>query len=952
MSLEASFRRGFPSPFALAGGAGNPLSCKKRRKYRMKAVAVCAVLVMAEAWGMELHGPAGSVTFDDMNGAVTGVVPKGAAGPVWKSGERGLWSVRFEDGSRLDAAAFSATGGVRRFTVRAKGPTQYIMEYAAPELRVTVTAAAATNGVDLRAEVAPLARPVLGLELPARLRFAPEKVGEVLFPSGGWGLGFGFNRRFFSRQDSDPPSAWTVEQVGPAAYRRVFGGYLNARDIDDAPVALRVTDAGRAAFPAALAERLGKSRAVVNRAPAAGQADEVWVDSEHGPWLSGSRLGGKGMLWRIGAGVRAGDAELSRAAVSAVLAHIAAQGTAGKAQPSTAVIALAKGPENGIWSGVRCAEWFDAVRENGGRPAASLRSVAELKAAFASGTYRCILNPYGEALPTEERGRLDEMADAVAAYVRGGGQWVEVGGYPFHQALVPRRYLSVSEQYPPAFADFWHLTTADGVCAAVYRAQPRPPHEPWHCAEPFAPGSLACGGDERGGWAEHTFGTFVKEGETWRSPAVRLAMGLGADAALRDYAAANSMTRPLADKARPDVLAKLKRAPLLYLSGSCAAMDAALAGLPAPTLIHFADYLRGGFDKQYPDHLPPNAKWGTMGETAAFFKRARSLGHLVSPYTNPTWWCDHPRGPSFEAAGDAPLAKDLHGKAYYEKYVANDGWKITFWHPAVQTANRETVRQFTKDAPVDLLFQDQCGARTWVYDTNPAAPGAASYAEGILAMNEEDSRVVPLATECGWDHVANEQTMLCGLTWGIVPTDHGPNWLRPFKETIPADTWAIDPLALRLMHDKVIFLHHDLGQFVTNERMLAWSLALGYGMSYRNTAAAMSDKKVHDWFVWLAWMQRAVCSRYEGEPVKEFIHDRAPLFAAGGDPRRMNDDGVIRAAYGDVRLRVNLGDVARDVDGERLAPYGYSIDAPGLRAAHLDGRPAFIRDAEGEAVQP
>jgi len=37
------------------------------------------------------------------------------------------------------------------------------------------------------------------------------------------------------------------------------------------------------------------------------------------------------------------------------------------------------------------------------------------------------------------------------------------------------------------------------------------------------------------------------------------------------------------------------------------------------------------------------------------------------PYTNPTWWCDHPRGPSFEQAGDAPLQRNLDGKPSYEK---------------------------------------------------------------------------------------------------------------------------------------------------------------------------------------------------------------------------------------------------------------------------------------------
>ena len=132
----------------------------------------------------------------------------------------------------------------------------------------------------------------------------------------------------------------------------------------------------------------------------------------------------------------------------------------------------------------------------------------------------------------------------------------------------------------------------------------------------------------------------------------------------------------------------------------------------------------------------------------------------------------------------------------YERYSDATGWTITLWHPAVQAANRLTVRQFTRDFPVDILFQDQCGARAWHYDTNPASPSPLAYSEGMLAMNHEDSRLIPLGTENGWDRVADFQTLLSGLSWGIVPTDHRPEWVRLFKASYPPHTWEIFPLAL------------------------------------------------------------------------------------------------------------------------------------------------------------
>ena len=68
------------------------------------------------------------------------------------------------------------------------------------------------------------------------------------------------------------------------------------------------------------------------------------------------------------------------------------------------------------------------------------------------------------------------------------------------------------------------------------------------------------------------------------------------------------------------------------LDGSAAEMLAALPKLPVPSLIHFSDYVHGGFDKQYPDHLPPRPAFGTPAELRALFDlraRARPHGHAL-----------------------------------------------------------------------------------------------------------------------------------------------------------------------------------------------------------------------------------------------------------------------------------------------------------------------------------
>ncbi len=484
--------------------------------------------------------------------------------------------------------------------------------------------------------------------------------------------------------------------------------------------------------------------------------------------------------------------------------------------------------------------------------------------ALESCEYFAIVNPYGELLPAASDDGLPAAVAAVGKFVRAGGNWFEVGGYPFHGALRPVRWMSFGAPYPPAFADFMHLDTRGGS-ASLYGVQPmRWPA--WaggkNHAAIFVPGKLGCGGDESGGWCERGFATFVEAGTTWRSPVVRLSVGKPAEKSLRDYCDENQIKRKLDEKMPADVLAKFKQSVLVYYAGNCTEKLAHLDKLPSPALVHFADYLKGGFDKEYPDHLPPHPKFGTPAQLREFFDRCHALGHLVMPYTNPTWWCDHPKGPTFEREGDAPLLRNLDGKPSYERYgnPGNDGWTVCHWHPAVQRANRETVRQFSEDYPVDVLFQDQCGARGWRYDMNPVSPTPFAYTDGLLSQVAEDAAKKPLSTESGWDRVANHESQLCGMTWGIVPTEGGPSWRRLMKHEYSPRTWDIFPLAQIIAHDKCSFLHHDLGQFVTNRETLAWTLALGYGLSYHIAAPALERDGPREWLRWLDRLQKSVTS--------------------------------------------------------------------------------------------
>ena len=425
-----------------------------------------------------LNTPAGCVAFSPDHGAITAVTLPGRAGSVWHSGESGLWSARFADGTTLEASCFHVTNALRAFAcMPGPGRDEWTFTYRAPEISVRVSARARSDGIELTADATPAAQTLLRFDLPGRLRFAPESVARFIMPhNGNTGLGLALNRRFFEPQPESRPSGWRTANAGPAGYRRLYGGNLVQRAVHDPAVPLTVTEAGKRWLPSAMAVRVSQTSAVVNRPPAASQADLVLIDSANGPYLSASRLGGtQGGLWRIGGGVRKEEAPTALALVTATVAKLAAASDTPRTR--IGLVSLVNGPERGSWSEVAVAEWRErlsaaAARSRGRVTFTELTSPREMLAAARAPDFLCILNPYGESIPVPTDDGLPDVLDTVRAYVKAGGHWFEVGGYSFHSVLRPTRFYSYTLSYPVAFSDFMHLDSANGR-AALYRVQPR-----------------------------------------------------------------------------------------------------------------------------------------------------------------------------------------------------------------------------------------------------------------------------------------------------------------------------------------------------------------------------------------------------------------------------------------------------------------------------------------------
>lgn len=922
-----------------------PAACRLRA-----AVWVAALLLQAGVFAAvvdqgdrySLTGSNYTLSVSKSNGSILSFRGTGT-NDILAGGEAGLWSAAYSgttNGGILHASSFSSASNNFSSAIAGDG---LLLSYSNSTVNVAVTLANRTNGVEMSAVVTPGSGvTATELVLPADLRFVPSSVQRFIAPShSSDGVGAAYNSSFFQAQPETNAASWnSVAQAdGGLGYRTIYGAGLIFAG--DTPVSLSFTTNGQAWLGTNVTAAWNNSAATVNRPPMASQSDLTLIDSPNGPYFSGSRLGGgagAGYLLRIGGNVN-GTTAVARS-LDVVLAAVDYLARTPGRRTKVGVLSMERGPVIGeTWpSEVRIDQWVDglAAKLPAGISLVKIADMAELGAAAGGGDYLVILNPYGELVPASLSGGIGGTVGAIRNYVHAGGNWIEVGGHPFFYALQPEPYYAVEMPYPAAFADFCQLETTNGN-ASLFGVQNvlTDPANPWSTNNVFVPGKLAWGADSAGGYCQRSFACLVPPGSVWQSPSVRLLAGNSASNALAQYAAANGLTRGLSAKMPASLLDKFKKSVLVRSYGTANQLSASMTSMPSPSILHFTQYLKGGFDKEYPDHLPPNAtNFGTSSEFLAFLAAAQSAGVLTMPYSNPTLWADNPRGPTFLAAGEAPLVRRTDGSLASEIYFGEPGYAATPWHPATQSANRKTIGLFTASSavnypsdthyPADFFFEDQVGARSWQYDLNSSSPSPTAYVHGLAAIAAEDSAKLPVSTENGFDRLINFNSQFCGLAWGLVPTPGAPFWRRFLADRYDPATWTIFPLAQYLAHDKVAFTYNNLGAPVENDEIVAWTLGLGYGMTYILYQGDIENPSKRQWLLWIDRLQKSVVSRYTGEAVADFNH-------AWGAA----DSGTIDATYGNVAVSANLGGANASRGGRTLAPRGFVATAPGLVAARM-----------------
>lgn len=437
-----------------------------------------------------------------------------------------------------------------------------------------------------------------------------------------------------------------------------------------------------------------------------------------------------------------------------------------------------------------------------------------------------------------------------------------------------RTYTVAYPGYPGLFADFVWLTT-DAGRVAIYSLYGQGPIRPVYLGFVHDEEYLA---DST--FYYHTFAGRVANGGAFTTPSIRIRVGDDAMGAIQAYRGDNgigsyrSLRQKLGTRYEQLVAAPLYKADTRQLGVPFNAYTMILNRLPTPGILHPVAFQPGGHDENYPDFLPPAAAWGTTADMAAMFRQAQSRGMLVMPYTNPTWWDDE--SPTLRNL-PSPLtindlaALDRSGNPVYEYYGTHGGYVMSPYPAFVRNRLDRLVRDMTTAVPSDLLFEDQIGARPWLFDHNASSPSLLAYMDGWLAHTRTYSGTL-LMTELGFDRLAETEVGFHGSVLLPEVTGFTAGWWG-------TGTWRPYPFATAMARDKVLFYQHDLAPetMTTKKATLTWNLAMGYMLSYDLVASEYGGGLDSDWLGLVSAFQKWVLAAYADQRITGYTQEESTL---------------------------------------------------------------------------
>lgn len=654
-------------------------------------------------------------------------------------------------------------------------------------------------------------------------------------------------------------------------------------------------------------------------------ADIQLIDSHNGGFLTGQTFGGKGAFFHVGGEVKYAILGQAMAYAEMKIYEKALERAKAMGDFKRRKVALISFTVNGD-TGLGHFDNFNERFLKYGSDFYAIRTRKELGEALTSPETLMIVNRHLELGLPPENMDMNAFMDVLKTYIQNGGYWVERGNYPFHFEMVPEPFQKFTSG---ALGDFSHFDLKNANIA-FYSIQ-LVEGKDFKKDIPYSNSRTFFEGTPKGAEMSRSFPYNIYAGESFTLPKTRVRFGETMQRGARSFCKDNGITKKLSEKVSADFLEKFKKSPIIRLWRNNLNFNAAVAEkLPVPSIVHISDYLYGGFDKQYPDNLPPRKEYASEEEFKIFIEKIHQRGNLFMPYTNNTWWCDNPKGPTFQKFGNDGLAKDANGNVYPELYGTASGFTACMWSPHSLEVTAKFIEGFRDVYKADIVFQDQTGSRAFnVLDTNPASPTRNSYLDGMLNSTIIDSKKIPLATEDGWSHLSDYEIIFCGYTFGIMEPRFREGW-KFLWETYPKDTIEIINLAGALFQDKVTLTQHNLAGHLRDHKSITASLL--YGLHLITNNINRHDHKDFDKELqlinWVAALQRAVSSKYIGVPMKSFKVDWVDIKTSDGNR-------IGRAKYGDMSIVANLNTMPLEDSGVTISPDGFLAKGGGVLAGDI-----------------
>ena len=496
--------------------------------------------------------------------------------------------------------------------------------------------------------------------------------------------------------------------------------------------------------------------------------------------------------------------------------------------------------------------------------------------------------------------------------------WPRVLGIELNESyLASERRMSV--RYPSAFSDFCGAELG-GVSVHFYRCQ----------REEHTEISLLTieGGDPPVFWRSTL--PYIREGERWRIPDFACQIGGDLREAVLRYKKECGLGKPLDEKMTPEFFARWARMAEARVPEPGLGGETILAETTKPIVAYITNWMFGGFNRKFPDLLPPNASYGGEPGLREFIALAHKHGHLVRPYVNFTWFSEGWEGrdrlpsptsepsPSLVRLGDAALSFDLSGERIIEKYHGTFGYTACPGHPFMVERARKTRDALLDEYGVDFLYQDQLGARRWIRDLNPALPHPTDWGAALMDIGREAAERCPVATEFG-----NDRALEFAVTlnyWALPPMSPVINITGEARPPFTETQGRAFPYLLYLSSgDAVPQVKECL-----DPAWLSWAMLLGGRVTLGNLTLAIREGPDRETIEFLQQLADALGGRAVGDQLLAFDY-LAPRVARSTWERH-----TVIANFSDEALTLE--------DGARIAPGGFDLHASdGLRAGRYVG---------------